>query len=220
MTPTFILASSSPRRRELIASLGIDFTIVKPDIDESQHAGESPLDYVRRLSREKAAAVAAKVSDNVSDAATILAADTVVILAADTMGITADGEILGKPATPEESRAMLLRLRARPHIVCTAITLLRVGNEPIADLTQTAVHMRDYSDPEIDAYIASGDPFDKAGGYAIQHAEFHPVERIDGCYNNVVGLPLCAVKRALEQIGWQGISGQPNCDCVTYNLEI
>jgi MAF protein len=217
MTPTFILASSSPRRRELITSLGINFTILKPDIDESIHEGEAPLDYVRRLSREKAAAVAAKVTDD----ATILAADTIVILAADTMGIAADGEILGKPADPAESRAMLQRLRARPHQVCTAITLMRVGNgdpETVSDLTQTTVHMRDYTDAEIEAYIASGDPFDKAGGYAIQHEGFHPVALIDGCYNNVVGLPLCAVKRGLAQIGWQGIDAPQGCDCVNYAL--
>jgi septum formation protein len=215
MTETFILASSSPRRRELIASLGIDFTILKPDIDESIHAGEAPLAYVRRLSLEKSAAVAAKVSG----VATILAADTIVILAADTMGIAADGEILGKPANPDESRAMLLRLRARPHQVCTAITLLRVGtSEPVTDLTQTTVHMRDYTDAEIEAYIASGDPFDKAGGYAIQHEGFRPVARIDGCYNNVVGLPLCAVKRGLARLGWQGIAAPEGCDCQKYEI--
>ncbi|MFN8372536.1 MAG: Maf family protein [Anaerolineae bacterium] len=218
MTATFILGSSSPRRRELIASLGINFTIIKPDIDESLHAGESALDYVRRLSREKAAAIAAKVNAD----ATILAADTVVILAADTMGIADDGEILGKPADHEEARAMLRRLRSRPHQVCTAITLANVGKTgehsaaPLQSVTRTMVHMRDYSDAEIETYIASGDPFDKAGGYAIQHEGFRPVARIDGCYNNVVGLPLCAVKRGLAQLGWPGIRAPQDCDCVKY----
>jgi MAF protein len=170
------------------------------------------------LSLEKAHAVAAKLNGDV----TILAADTIVILAADTMGIAEDGALLGKPATPEEAHAMLRRLRARPHQVCTSITLARARVQRLAtlytinDLTQTTVHMRDYSDDEIAAYVASGDPFDKAGGYAIQHGAFRPVARIEGCYNNVVGLPLCAVKRALAQLGWQGIDAPQGCDCAPY----
>jgi MAF protein len=175
---------------------------------------------VRRLSLEKAHAVAAKLNSDV----TILAADTIVILAADTMGIAEDGELLGKPTDPAEAYAMLQRLRARPHQVCTAITLAHTVGirqalplQTITDLTQTTVHMRDYSNDEIAAYVASGDPFDKAGGYAIQHDAFRPVARIDGCYNNVVGLPLCAVKRALAQVGWQGIAAPADCDCVRYS---
>src|SRR5690606_11694430 len=114
-------------------------------------------------------------------------ADTVVILAADTIGVTEGGEIQGKPADPVEARDMLRRLRGRDHVVCTALTLRSVepGALPtLTELTHTIVTMRDYSDAEIDAYIATGDPFDKAGGYAIQHDGFHPVERIDGSYSN------------------------------------
>jgi septum formation protein len=206
----FILASSSPRRREMIASLGIDFEIIKPDIDETQHPGELPLVYVQRLSREKAQAVA----DMVKGDAFILAADTIVV-AADTIGIEENGDLLGKPVDADDARAMLKRLRARPHTVCTSFTVKRInaGTHTLTDHVCTTVTMRDYTDIEIDAYIATGDPFDKAGSYAIQHAGFHPVEHIEGCYNNVVGLPLCAVKRALNHVGYPGITAPDHCDC-------
>lgn len=196
----FILASSSPRRRELIASLGISPQIIKPDIDETQHPGEMPLEYVLRLSREKAHAAAQQVEPP----AAILAADTVVILAADTIGIADDGEILGKPIDAADAEAMLKRLRGRAHQVCTAVTLLRLDEPPQewSQLTCTTVWMRDYSDDEIRAYIATRDPFDKAGSYAIQHKGFRPVEQIDGSYTNVVGLPLEAVEEGLRAIGW------------------
>lgn len=213
---SFILASSSPRRRELLGSLGFEFSIQKPGIDESQHPGEVPLEYVARLSREKAASIALAVTSW----ATVLAADTIVVLGADTLGIDEQGDILGKPLDAAEARQMLTRLRGRVHQVCTALTLLKVeGNTaspPITRITRTDVTMRDYTDGEIEAYIATGDPFDKAGSYAIQHPIFRPVARIDGCYTNVVGLPVCALKNALVEIGWPGISPvtpAPDCDC-------
>lgn len=214
ITTPFILASGSPRRREMIASLGIDFTVIKPDIDESQYPTETPLTYVQRLASSKADAVA----NRLPSPATILAADTVVILSADTIGITESGELLGKPEGADMARDMLWRLRNRPHLVITAFTLLRLGDTPLryADFVQTRVFMRDYTDAEIEAYIATGDPFDKAGGYAIQHDRFMPVARIEGCYNNVVGLPLCAVKRGLQHIGWGNISASDDCDCPVY----
>jgi septum formation protein len=191
----FILASGSPRRRELLASLGITFEVVKPDIDETQHPAEAPYDYVHRLSREKATAVVAKIAAP----AWVLAADTVVILAADTIGVM-EGEVLGKPGDADEARDMLRRLRGRDHVVCTGLTLLRLGDapaEPDTRLTMTTVTMRDYSDAEIDAYIATGDPFDKAGSYAIQHEGFHPVARIDGSHTNVMGLPIETLREML-----------------------
>ncbi len=201
--PLFILASSSPRRRELLASLGIAFTVVKPEIDETQHPGEASLDYVRRLSQQKAAHVAA----HLPPPAAVLAADTVVILAADTLGV--DGEILGKPVDAEDARQMLKRLRGRVHQVYTALTLLVLdhGNarQEMTNVTRTDVYMRDYSDADIEAYIATGDPFDKAGSYAIQHEEFHPVERIEGSYTNVVGLPLETLHAMLAEIGWPDV---------------
>ncbi|PJF26059.1 MAG: septum formation inhibitor Maf [Phototrophicales bacterium] len=192
-----ILASGSPRRRELLASLGVDFTVIKSDIDETQHPGEPPYDYVRRLSLEKAAAVAAKL-ESASDI--VLAADTVVILAADTLGVTESGEILGKPADADDARAILRRLRGRTHVVCTALTV-RAPDQTLTELTRTTVLMRDYTDAEIDAYIATGDPFDKAGAYAIQHETFRPVAQIEGSYTNVVGLPLETLRPMLSAVG-------------------
>jgi septum formation protein len=195
-----ILASSSPRRRELLTTLGIPFTIHKPDIDETQRPAEPPLEYVSRLAREKAQAVAAQLQPDF----TVIAADTVVILAADTIGITPTGEILGKPADAAEAYTMLQRLRLRPHLVCTAFALLKRttnGDEWHTEQVQTWVYMRDYSDTEIEAYIATGDPFDKAGSYAIQHEGFHPVERIEGSYTNVVGFPLEEIQAALHKLG-------------------
>jgi septum formation protein len=186
----FILASGSPRRRELLSSLGIAFTVVKPDIDEAVRDGEEPVAYVRRLSREKAHAVAASLNEP----AVILAADTTVIF---------EGDILGKPATPDEARSMLTRLRDRSHTVCTALTLLRT-DEPARARTEhacTEVFMRDYADADMEAYIASGDPFDKAGGYAIQHAGFAPVARIEGSQSNVVGLPIETLRALLAEFG-------------------
>ncbi|MEQ8675016.1 MAG: Maf family protein [Aggregatilineales bacterium] len=195
-----ILASGSPRRRELISTLGIPFEVIKSDIDETQHTNEAPFDYVERLSIEKAHAVALKTGDSLP----ILAADTIVVLGAEANGVDEQGEILGKPADADEARTMLKRLRGRAHLVCTAVTLYRGGDDP-KQLTQravTTVTMRDYSDAEMDAYIASGDPFDKAGSYAIQNEAFAPVECIDGDYNNVVGLPLEMVKPMLSAFGF------------------
>lgn len=192
----FILASSSPRRREIIGEMIDNFEIIKPEIDETQGENEAPLDYVRRLSQEKAQAVA----DEIQEQATILAADTIVILAADTIGIEQNGEILGKPNHADDARAMLKRLCNRPHQVCTAFTLLN-GEKQHTEIVYTTVTMRDYSDAEIEAYIATGDPFDKAGSYAIQHEGFHPVHKIEGSYSNVVGLPADEVRVALTKMG-------------------
>lgn len=210
-----ILASSSPRRRALIASLGQPFDITKPDIDETIQRGESPLEYVLRLSREKAAAVVRTAPES----ALVLAADTIVV-ASDTPDTGMTDDLLGKPANPNEAEMMLRRLQSHPHHVYTAFTLHRVGDAtPLhVERVGTRVTMRDYSDADIAAYIATGDPFDKAGGYAIQHAGFHPVERIDGCYNNVVGLPLCRVKSALAAAHWGDVAATDSCDCAPFDL--
>jgi predicted house-cleaning NTP pyrophosphatase (Maf/HAM1 superfamily) len=240
MRVTLVLASSSPRRREMIRSLGIEFEIVKPEIDEAIHDGENPFDYVKRISAEKAAAVAAKLQNQNAADSLILAADTIV-LAADTIGVQhrdaeGDGEgdqdeshyiVLSKPKDAQDAREMLMRLRERPHMVYTAFRLMKIDTHTdefgsftmqfVDDLVGTEVTMRDYSDDEIEAYIASGDPFDKAGSYAIQNEDFRPVLKIDGCYNNVVGLPLCAVKRALAKLGWYGFGVTDECDCPPYS---
>jgi septum formation protein len=181
-SPRFILASGSPRRRDLVASMGIPYTVIKPDIDESVLPGEPPDVYVSRLSQQKA------------DAAARLTVPPVVVLAADTT-VVLDGKILGKPEDPAQARDMLLRLRGRDHEVWTAITLLRLAEnadapERLTRATRSIITMREYSDMEIEAYIASGDPFDKAGGYAIQHDGFHPAASFSGSYTNIMGLPV------------------------------
>ena len=190
-----ILASSSPRRRELLARLLSRFEIIKPDIDESRRGVENLVDYARRLSLEKAEAVAQLLDGGPG---LIIAADTIVL---------DGGELLGKPADAADARRMLRRLRKREHQVVTAFTLyLRypTGAAPrvITRHARTVVHMRDFSDAEIETYIASGDPLDKAGAYAIQNEEFRPVARIAGSYSNVVGLPLEALAEALAAQGF------------------
>ena len=196
-----ILASSSPRRRELLASLGLEFDIAKPDIDETRLPGEYPLAYARRLSREKAD----KVAQGLGDArALILSADTIVVLHSGAGQADDRRELLGKPADAAEARRMLRRLRGRAHEVITAFTVCH-NDQPARAITRherTVVHMRDYSDAEIAAYVATGDPLDKAGGYAIQNQAFQPVARIDGSYSNVVGLPLDKVSAVLREMGY------------------
>jgi septum formation protein len=190
MAPTLWLASNSPRRRQLLALTGWEFTVRPVDIDENPLPGEAPADYVLRLAETKARAAGRFA----------LAGD--LVLAADTT--VADGNrILGKPESSEDACAMLRDLRGRDHRVYTAIGISdpRAGRL-ITDLSISCVWMRDYSDEEIDAYIASGDPFDKAGAYAIQSRSFHPVDHIEGCYPCVVGLPVCQVVRVMAQFGF------------------
>jgi len=172
-----ILASNSPRRIELLGLLGWPFEVIPADIDENQRGGESPVEYVRRLACQKAAAVAE------SHPGLLIAADTIVV----------DGEnLLAKPADPAEARQMLKQLRGRTHQVYTGIALVETLSGRIyADVCRTDVPMRAYSDAEIDAYIATGDPLDKAGAYGIQNVEFHPAPDIRGCFASVMGFPLC-----------------------------
>jgi septum formation protein len=181
-----------------LAGLGVAYTVHKPEIDETPHPGEAPLAYVARLALEKARAVAAHIEGE----GLVLAADTIVILAADTIGVDAQGRILGKPADAAEARAMLRALRGRDHLVVTAFVLLPLnGAPPFQQLVKTVVTMRDYTDEEIEAYIATGDPFDKAGSYAIQHPQFRPVAAVKGSLTNVIGLPIDEVRAALVQFG-------------------
>ena len=186
-----ILASSSPRRKQLLAQLGLRFEVIVPDIDESRLPGEDLTNYAQRLSRQKAAAVLAQIEHKPS---LVIAADTIVEHL---------GELLGKPANARVAQAMLLRLRGRAHTVISGFSVQRADDRPriITRHARTIVHMRRYSREEIAAYIASGDPFDKAGGYAIQNSAFHPVARIEGSYSNVVGLPLEALRLALAELG-------------------
>ena len=197
--PRLVLASNSPRRRRLLALGGWEFTIKTVAIDETPLPGEPPDAFVMRLAINKAQAVLPSVPPG----SIIIAADTTV--ADRLLNNTSDEphlEILGKPANGEEARSMLQRLRGHSHKVYTAIAVLDAADDKlITDMCITEVLMRSYSEAEIDAYVASGDPLDKAGAYAIQHPSFQPVESLRWCYGNVVGLPLCLLSRALERIG-------------------
>ena len=187
----FILASGSPRRRELFALFNVPFDIASADVDETPLDGESPAQMVARLSQVKASAVARQLVE--PDDALIIAADTTVSL---------DGVSLGKPVDRADARQMLCALRGRTHQVHTALTLLNTHTgRTLTDVATTDVPMREYGDDEVAVYIASGDPLDKAGAYAIQHNGFHPVADMRGCFANVMGLPLCHLARALRALG-------------------
>jgi MAF protein len=185
--PQLVLASNSPRRRQLLALTGWAFNVMPAEVDESQRPGEAPGDYVLRLAQDKARACAELAEED----DLILAADTAVV----------DGkEILGKPQDSAEATKILAALRGHNHQVCTGIALLRMKDRHlVTDLCITEVPMRAYDDEEIVVYVATGDPLDKAGAYAIQHPQFQPVEKLSGCYASVMGLPLCHLVRSLSR---------------------
>lgn len=183
-----ILASASPRRQQLLALLGLPFLVVAADIDERPRQGEDPAHLVVRLSLAKACAVARQEFGGL-----VIASDTVVVF---------EGQILGKPADEEEASAMLRRMRGRPHTVYSGLALVDTATgRDVTDLAETRVWMRDYADDEIARYVASGDPLDKAGAYAIQDGRFRPAARVEGCYTSVMGLPLCHLYHALALLG-------------------
>lgn len=187
--PRLILASNSPRRRQLLALGGWSFQVIVADVDESQRPNESPADYVLRLAETKARAVPAGPEQ------VVLAADTSVV----------DGpDILGKPRDSAEAEAMLRRLRGRTHQVYTGVAALRERDGLLLkELSVTAVPMRSYSDDELQAYVRSGDPLDKAGAYGIQHPHFKPVAELQGCYASVMGLPVCHVILQMRKMDLQ-----------------
>ena len=176
-----ILASASPRRRELLAQLGVTFAVRPSDINEDPLPNEKPLETA---------------------GAWIIAADTTVLI---------DGEMLNKPADAAEAWAMLRRLRGRAHEVQTCLVVRQAEAEAI-HIVKSQVMMRHYSDAEIAAYIASGDPFDKAGSYAVQHPNFSPVAQISGCPLNVIGLPLCKLRQFQQQSFSCGVGNVPCVD--------
>jgi MAF protein len=184
-----ILASHSPRRRLLLGLTGWDFEIAPADIDEDVLPGETPRAYVLRLAETKARAVGAQGDGD----DLVIAADTTVV---------ADDQILGKPEDEAEAEAMLRRLRGRRHQVYTGLAVYHPeADRLLTDLCETNVPMRAYSDAEMRAYVASGDPMDKAGAYAIQNDDFDPAPAIEGCFANVVGLPLCHLTRTFAKMG-------------------
>lgn len=203
-----VLASTSPRRRELLALTPLSFIVSVADVDESTRENEQPAEYVLRLAETKARAIRANADQ------LVLAADTTVV----------DGhDILGKPVDDADAFAMLTRLRGRTHQVYTGLALLRQRDGLLlTDLSVTDVPMREYTDQEIRAYIATGDPLDKAGAYAIQHAQFHPVDYLGGCFASVMGLALCHVTRMLRKAGVDPGADVPvNCQrCLEYDCPV
>lgn len=198
-----LLASNSPRRQKLLSLGGWHFDKKASDIDESVLPGETPAEYVIRLARAKALKVQRDIEKDPSADLIIVAADTTVVDPNfPKIDSPSESIILGKPAHAQEAVEMLKKLRARVHLVYTGIAVIRVSDgRMLSEVVITDVPMRDYSDEEIHQYVESGDPFDKAGAYAIQHSSFHPVQNLQGCYANVMGLPICHVSRLLSRLG-------------------
>ncbi|MBM4425539.1 MAG: septum formation protein Maf [Chloroflexi bacterium] len=190
-----LLASASPRRRELLALIGLPFESRAAGIDETPRPDEAAVDYVQRLAREKAEQISKPTFQTATGEGrrVVVAADTEVVI---------DGEILGKPKDAADAAQMLRRLRGRTHEVVSAVAALDARSGALREeVCRSSVPMRAYSDDEIAAYVADGDPMDKAGAYAIQHDGFHPVENFSHCFASVMGLPLCHLTRALRQFG-------------------
>jgi MAF protein len=178
-----ILASISPRRQELLRNLIDQFFVINSGVDEIIVNGEKPAEFVERLAKEKAITAGNKVAVSSLNDLIVIGADTIVI---------DDNEILGKPIDEDDARRILEQLKGKNHFVLSGIALYNPFSKEIRSrVISTEVIMRDYSEDEIQAYIDSGDPFDKAGAYAIQNQSFNPVPQMTDCYANVMGLPLC-----------------------------
>ena len=181
-----ILASGSPRRHDLLQMIGISHDVIPADIDESQFDGERPLEHVERLAREKGAAIASRFPDSL-----VISADTIVVESDD---------VLGKPRDPAEARAMLRRLSGRTHVVFTAVATTLAGRT-LAAVEEVSVTFLPLSDRTIASYVSTGEPMDKAGSYGIQGYGATLVERIDGDFFAVMGLPLARLVALLREMG-------------------
>ncbi len=185
-----ILASASPRRAEILHDAGVSFTVVSSAVDETPYPDESPQALVQRLADAKADLVAARSVGP----AIVVAADTVVVL---------DGQVLGKPRSTDDARHMLEQLSGRTHSVHTGVSLIRLPDaERLQFVETTLVHFSRLTADEISQYLATEEPYDKAGAYAIQGRAGRFIPRIEGCYYNVVGLPLEHLLAALRELGW------------------
>ena len=192
--PRLVLASASPRRAALLRAAGIRFVPQRAPVAENLRAGESPAAAVRRLALAKAAARRAA-----APAAWILGADTLVVLA---------GRAIGKPRSPNHARALLRRLSGREHQVLTGLALLVPGRAALHSVTRTRVLFRQLSPEQIAAYVATGEPLDKAGAYAVQGRGAALVHRVSGSYSNVVGMPLESLFDLLRRAGWDPLSSK------------
>ncbi|MFN2383627.1 MAG: nucleoside triphosphate pyrophosphatase [Gemmatimonadota bacterium] len=189
MTPRLVLASGSPRRRQMLEQLGLAFVVVPapPAVEAPWDGATAPVVYARRTAAAKAAAVASSHPE-----ALVLGADTIVVV---------EGDVLGKPADRRQAAAMLRRLSGRTHTVHTALAIRASGGREAQGVETTTVQFRDLSEADITAYCATGEPDDKAGAYAIQGCGATLVERLEGCYYNVLGFPVTLFLRLLTQVG-------------------
>lgn len=190
-----VLASGSPRRREMLEAQELRFEVRVADIDETPRPGEPADDYVRRLARDKADAVAADLEGTTSHL--VIAADTIVEV---------DGELLGKPTSAEDARRMVGRLAERDHRVCTGVAV-RTDGRSAAGVEASTVRFGPMSPDEVSWYVESGEPMDKAGGYAVQGLAAPFIVAIEGCYHNIKGLPLWRLRRLLVDldIDWRDL---------------
>ena len=198
LLPTIVLASSSPRRREIMGGVVNRVEAIVPSAREGpSNPGETAAEYVARLASEKADS-----ARNYASGAVLLSADTVVALG---------GRLFGKPRTSQEARSMLNTLRGRTHSVLTGVSIqdLHTGKH-VSYVKESAVEMRSYTAEEIDRYLSTGTPLDRAGAYGVQDLGFSPVKAVEGCYLNVVGLPLCTVVKLLGEIGASVALRQPD----------
>lgn len=185
-----ILASASERRAGILRDAGIPFTVMFSAVDETPGSGESPHDLVQRLAAAKAELVAAR------------AVGPAIVIGADTI-VTLEGHIFGKPRSSDDARHMLEKLSGHAHAVVTGVALIRLPDaERLTFVESTLVHFAALSAEEISRYLATGEPHDKAGAYAIQGRAGRYIPRIEGCYFNVVGLPLARLQQALASLGW------------------
>jgi len=185
-----ILASSSERRAGILRDAGIPFTMMSSAVDETPYPGESPHDLVQRLATAKAELVAAR------------AVGPAIVIAADTI-VTLEGHIFGKPHSSDDARRMLEQLSGLTHAVVTGVALIRLPDaERCTFVESTLVRFAALSPEEINRYLATGEPHGKAGGYGIQGRAGRYIPRIEGCYFNVVGLPLARLQHALTELGW------------------
>jgi septum formation protein len=185
-----ILASASPRRAEILRAAGFTFTVMSSAVDETPVPGESAQDMVQRLADAKAELVAARAVGP----AVVIAADTAVLI---------DGEILGKPRATDDARQMLAKLAGHVHDVITGVTVIRLPDADRRSFVETThVHFAQLTPEELTSYLATDEPFDKAGAYAIQGRAARYIPRIEGCYYNVVGLPLARLCFSLAELGW------------------
>ena len=190
-----ILASSSPRRAEILRNAGLPFSVLSSALDETPLPSEAPEELVLRLANAKA------------DLAVARAVGPAIVIAADTT-VVCEGKILNKPESPEEARAMLQLLSGRRHFVLTGVALVRLPGSQRRQFTEsTAVQFRLITEEELSAYLATDEPYDKAGAYAIQGHAGRFIPRIEGCYFNVVGLPLSRLLSELQALGWPEAGG-------------